>query len=95
MHCSTLPSASAELRADGSHRLSVVAVVVVPIPIVRIEVHVVRVVVVVRVERTGPIVAVRARVVELAIPAVASGRKENAHVFGGHLIRMGGKNIGG
>ena len=93
MHCPTLPSASAELRANSSYRLTVVAVVVVPVPVAGIEVHVVRVVVVVRVERTRPVVAVTARVVEVVIPAVASGREEDAYEIGGHLIRMGGRNI--
>ena len=88
------PSASAELRAHGAHGLSVVAVVVVPVPIARIEVQVVRVVVVVRIERTGPVVAVAARVVEVVVPAVARGRKEDARVFGDHLLRIGGKSIG-
>jgi len=58
--------------------LTVVAVVVVvPIPIARIEVEVVRVVVVVRIERTRPVVAARTLVVEVVIPAVASGREED------------------
>ena len=94
MHCPTLPNASAELRANSSYRLTVVAVVVVPVPVAGIEVHVVRVVVVVRVERTGPVITVTARVVEVVVPAVASGREEDAHEFGGHLVWIGGRNIG-
>jgi len=57
--------------------LPVVAVVVVPIHVARIEVEVVRVVRVARVERRGPVVAVRAGIVEVAIVAIASGREED------------------
>lgn len=66
------------LRADGAYRESVAAVVVVPIPVVRIEVEVVRVVLVVRVERRRPVVAVLALVVEVVVPAVAGGRQEDS-----------------
>ena len=58
-------------RAHSSDRLTVVAVVVVHVVIVRIEVEVPRVVRVVRVERTRPVVAVAACVVETAFVAVA------------------------
>ena len=68
--------ASAGLRANGTNRLTVVAVVVVPVPIARIEVEVVSVVAVRRVERRGPIVAVLARVVEVIIPAIARRGEE-------------------
>ena len=62
------------MLTHGAHGLLVVAVVVVPVRVVRIEVEVVGVVLVVR--RGRPIVAVRANVVELAIPAVTrSGEK--------------------
>ena len=60
----------------GAHRVTVVAVVVVPVRIPGVEVQVVRVVRVALVERRRPVVAVRARVVELTIPAVACGGKE-------------------
>ena len=64
-------------RTHGSDRLSIVAVVVVHVVIVRIEVEFPRVVRVVRVERTRPVVAVRASVVELTVPTVArSGQEE-------------------
>ena len=59
----------------------VVAVVpVVPVPASRIEVQVVRVVVVARVERAGPVVAPRPNVVEVVIPAVPSSGKEYTQV---------------
>ena len=57
--------------------MTVVAVVVVHVGVARIEVEVPRVVRVVRVERTRPIVAVAAHIVELIVPAVAgSGQEE-------------------
>ena len=62
---------------NGPHRVTVVAVVVVHVGVARIEVEVPRVVRVVRVERTRPVVAVAACVVETAIVAVArSGQEE-------------------
>ena len=62
---------------NGPHRKAVVAVVVVHVGVARIEVEVPRVVRVVRVERTRPVVAVRASVVELTVPTVArSGQEE-------------------
>ena len=64
------------MLAHGAHRVTVVAVVVVPVRIPGVEVQVVRVVRVALVERGRPVVAVRARVVELAIPAITSGGKE-------------------
>ena len=67
------------LRADSTHRLTVVTVVVVPVPVVGVEVKVVRVVGVVRVLRTRPVVAVGASVVEVVVPAIASGREETQH----------------
>ena len=76
MHPTLGEMVSAELRADGAHRLTVVAVVVVHVHVVRIEVEVPRVVRVVRVERTRPVVAVVACVVELAVPAVAGSGQE-------------------
>ena len=63
-------------RTHWSDRLTIVAVVVVHVVVVRIEVEVPRVVRVVRVERTRPVVAVAASVVEAAIVAVASGGQE-------------------
>ena len=55
-------------------RLPVVAVVVVPVEVARIEVEVPRVVRIVRIRRRGPVVAVRAGVVEVRVVAVAGGR---------------------
>ena len=71
-----------------SDRLTVVAVVVVHVVVVRIEVEVPRVVRVVRVERTRPIVAVRPNVVEIAIPTVArSGQEETPSIcVSGHVV---------
>ena len=63
------------LWADWPHGLSVVAVVVVPIHVARIEVHIPRVVRVVRVERTRPIVAVRTSAEQTANVAVTSSRQ--------------------
>lgn len=65
-----------KVLADCSDRLTVVAVVVVHVGVARIEVEVPRVVRVVRVERTRPVVAVAASVVKLIVPAVASSGQE-------------------
>ena len=63
--------------ANGPDRLTVVTVVVVPIYVARVEVQVVRVVRVAGVERTGPVVAVGANVVEVRVVAVPRcGKKE-------------------
>ncbi len=62
--------------ADGPHREPVVAVVVVPVVFVRIEVEVAGVVAVGRVERTRPVVAFAAGIVEFGTFAVAGGRQE-------------------
>lgn len=59
--------------------MTVVAVVVVPVRVARVEVEVVRVVQVARVECGRPVVAVRPRVVQLAISAVACGGQENVN----------------
>ena len=59
------------LRAHWPHGVSVVTVVVVPVHIAGIEVHVPRVARVVRIERTRPVVAVAACVVERTVVAVA------------------------
>ena len=65
-------------RTHWSDRLTIVAVVVVHVVVVRIEVEFPRVVRVVCVERTRPVVAVAACVVEIAIVAVASSGQEEA-----------------
>lgn len=65
-----------ELRADCTNRVTVVAVVVVPVPVAGVEVEVVRVVGVVRVLRTRPVVAVGAGVVEFIVPTKPTSRKE-------------------
>ena len=62
--------------ADRPYGKTVIAVVVVHIGVVRIEVEVPRVVRVVGVERTRPIVAVVASVVELVVPTVARSGQE-------------------
>lgn len=64
------------LRADCTDRLTVVAVVVVPVPVGGVEVEVVRVVGVVRILRTRPVVAVGTDVVELIVPTIPTSRKE-------------------
>lgn len=69
------------LRAHGPHGLTVVAVVV-RVVIARIEVEFPRVVRVVRIERTGPVVAVGACVVETRIVAVPGSRQETTHSNG-------------
>ena len=56
--------------------MTVVAVVVVPIHVGRIEVEVASVVRVRLVERTRPVVAVGANVVEVSTVAVTGGRKK-------------------
>ena len=53
------------MLSHGADAVTVVAVVVVPVRVARIEVEVVRVVRVALVERGRPVVAVRARVVEV------------------------------
>ena len=55
------------LWANWTDGLSVVTVVVVPVHIAGIEVHVPRVVRIVRIERTRPVVAVRTSIVEVTI----------------------------
>lgn len=65
-----------KVLTDRAHSEAIVAVVVVHVAIVRIEVEVPSVVRVVGVERARPVVAVGACVVELTVPAVASGRQE-------------------
>ena len=64
-------------RANGTNGLPVVAVVVVHVAIARIEVEVPRVVRVVRVERTRPVVAVGPGIVELTVVAVAGSGQED------------------
>lgn len=64
-----------------TQRKTVVAVVVVPIRIPSVEVQVVRVVRVAFVKRRRPVVAVRPRVVEICIPAVACSGKEELRVL--------------
>ena len=67
------------MLANGPHRKTVVAVVVVHVGVARIEVEVPRVVRVACVERTRPVVAVVANVVELVVPTVArSGQEETS-----------------
>lgn len=64
-------------RTHWSDRLAVVAVVVVHVVVARVEVEVPRVVRVAGVERTRPVVAVAACVVEAVIVTVAgSGQEE-------------------
>ena len=60
----------------GADALPVVAVVVVPVHVARVEVQVVGVVRVVRIERTRPIVAVGACVVERRVVAPARSGEE-------------------
>lgn len=79
-------------RADRANREPVVTVVVVPrVDVVRVEVEIPRVVRVVLVERTRPVVAVVAHVVEICIPAVARGREENRNATAVRLILMQGE----
>ena len=59
------------LVCDGANGVTVVTVVVVPVPVATVEVEVVGVVAVVLVQRAGPVVAVRATVVQLRAVAVA------------------------
>lgn len=64
----------------NTHRpdtLAIVAVVVVRVDITGIEVQVVPVVGIARIERTRPIVAVAASIVERRIIAIARSRQEN------------------
>ena len=63
---------------DGANGEAVVTVVVVDVVVATVEVEVVRVVAVVGIERTRPVVAVRALIVEVAPVAVARSR-ENAN----------------
>ena len=63
-------------NSNSTHRETIVAVVVVGVAVARVEVKVARVVGVARVELGGPVVAVVASVVEVGIPAVASGREK-------------------
>ena len=80
------------LRADWPHGQSVVAVAeVIPAPVIRIEVHAPRVVrVVVRIERTRPIVAVAACARERTVVAVTRSREEDtiAVAFAGYLVAI-------
>ena len=70
----------ARAAPHGTNRVTVVAVVVVPIHIGRIEPQVPRVVRVGLVERTRPVVAVRANVVEVSTVAVTGGRKKKSTI---------------
>ena len=63
-------------RAQRADSVTVAPAAVAHVVIVRIEAEAPRVVRVVRVERTRPVVAATASVVELAIPAAASGGQE-------------------
>jgi len=76
------------LLANWPDRLTVVAVVVVRVVIAGIEVEVPGVVRIVRIERTGPIVAVTAHIVEVRIVTITGGRKETTEIsyYGSHLI---------
>ena len=56
--------------------MTIVTVVVVLVVVATVEVEVVRVVGVAGIERTGPVVAVRAVIVEVPIVAVARGWEE-------------------
>ena len=64
------------LRADGAHGVTVVAAVAVPRPTARRAEEAARAVVVVRVERGRPVVAVRTGIVEVTIPAIARSWEE-------------------
>ena len=63
---------------DEANRVAVVPIVVVHVHVARIEVHVVRVVLVVLVGSTRPVVAVRADIVHVRTVAVACGREEDS-----------------
>ena len=65
------------LLANRSHRSPDVTVAVEPVHAARIEVQVVSVVAVVRVERTRPVAAVVACIVEIGVVAIAHSRKKN------------------
>ena len=64
------------LWANRTDRLPVVTVVVVPNHIAWIEVQVVSVATIARIKRTRPVVTVTARIVKIAIVAIASRRKK-------------------
>lgn len=71
-----------------THRLTIVAVVVVPVHIARIEVQVVSVVRVARIKRTTPVVAVRTRIIQTRIVAIARSWQENVQkIYENHLFR--------
>ena len=76
------------LSGNGANCVTDVAHVVVPVRIARIEVQVVGVVRVRRILRRRPVVAVRAGVVEVVIPAVARRRQERHPLSGSLLILM-------
>ena len=65
------------LTQYGTHRPTVVAIVVAPAHVARFEVQDVSVARVARVKRTTPTVAVRTRIVQLRTAAVARSRQEN------------------
>ena len=67
------------LLANWTNTKPIVPIVVVPVHVAGIEVHVPRVVRVVRVERTRPVVAVAACVVERTVVAVACCRKQRGN----------------
>ena len=77
-------------RTHRTNSEPVVAVVVVHVAIARIEIEVPRVVRVIRVERTRPVVTVRASIVETAFVAVAGGRQEETYSIASAVILFSG-----
>lgn len=80
--------------ADGPNREPVVAVVVVPVVFVRIEVEVAGVVAVGRVERTRPVVAPAASIVELGTETVAGGTMSTSFSPAGLASAPSGEYLG-
>ena len=79
---------------DEANRVAVVPIVVVHVHVARIEVHVVRVVLVVLVGSTRPVVAVRAGIVHVRTVAVACGGEEDsARAASAARFLCGGGNL--
>ena len=74
------------LLANWTNTKPIVPIVVVPVHVAGIEVHVPRVVRVVRVERTRPVVAVAACVVERTVVAVACCWKQRESRGGRYCV---------
>ena len=75
-YCSWVRMLILGLRADSTHRMTVVAEEVFPAPPGGAEEEVVRAARAVRVRRTRPVGAVGANI-EVVVPAIAGGREEN------------------